>query len=77
VAPSDELRRWFGHDPARWNEFQVRYRKELDAKPDALQPVIEASLRGEVTLLYSARDIEHNNVIALKSYLEEILHRPA
>jgi 2-amino-4-hydroxy-6-hydroxymethyldihydropteridine diphosphokinase len=77
VAPSDGLRSWFGHDPAKWDEFQIRYRKELDAKPDALQPVIKASLRGEVTLLYSARDTEHNNAVALKSYLEEILHRPA
>jgi len=71
VAPSTDLRRWFGHDPAKWEEFQRRYRAELDAKPDAWQPLIEASKRGPVTLLYSARDTEHNNAIVLKAYLEE------
>jgi uncharacterized protein YeaO (DUF488 family) len=71
VAPSDGLRRWFGHDPAKWDEFQRRYRAELDANPDAWKPLVEASRRGKVTLLYSARDTEHNNAIVLKSYLEE------
>jgi uncharacterized protein YeaO (DUF488 family) len=74
VAPSEELRRWFGHDPAKWNEFQILYGKELNAKPHALQPIIEASLRGDVTLLYSARDTEHNNAVALKNYLKNNIH---
>lgn len=71
VAPSDDLRRWFGHDPAKWKEFQRRYRAELDAHSNAWQPLLDAATRGNVTLLYSARDTEHNNAIVLKEYLEE------
>jgi len=71
VAPSPELRRWFNHDPAKWEEFQRRYRSELDANPDVWQPLLEASRRGNVTLLYAARDTEHNSANLLKSYLEE------
>ena len=73
VAPSDALRRWFGHDPAKWDEFRRRYFAELDGKPDALQPILEAAGHGKVTLLYSAHDTEHNNAVALKSYLERRL----
>ena len=73
VAPSTELRRWFGHDPAKWEEFQHRYRAELDANPDALKLLLESAWLGNVTLLYSARDTEHNNAVVLKSYLEERL----
>jgi uncharacterized protein YeaO (DUF488 family) len=73
VAPSDGLRRWFGHDPAKWEAFQRRYRAELDAHPSAWQPLLDAARRGNVTLLYAARDTEHNNALALKSYLEERL----
>ena len=71
VAPSTELRRWFGHDSAKWNEFQQRYRAELQANPGAWKPLLEAARQGNVTLLYSARDTEHNNAIVLKSFLEE------
>ncbi len=70
AAPSNELRRWFGHDPARWEEFRRRYFAELDAEPEAWQPILDAAGRGNVTLLYSARDTEHNNAVALKEYLE-------
>ncbi len=70
VAPSDALRRWFGHDPARWDEFQRRYFAELDAQPEAWWPLLEAARRGTITLLFGARDIEHNNAVALKAYLE-------
>ena len=70
VAPSTELRRWFGHDPAKWDEFQRRYRAELQANPGAWKPLLEAARQGNVTLLYSARDTEHNNAIVLKSFLE-------
>lgn len=73
VAPSDGLRRWFGHDPARWQEFRRRYWAELDARKDAWRPILEAARRGDVTLLYSARDTEHNNAVALKAYLEKHL----
>jgi uncharacterized protein YeaO (DUF488 family) len=75
VAPREDLRRWFGHDPVRWDEFQDRYSAELDTKPHALQPIIEAARRDDVTLLYSARDTKHNNAIALKRYLEERLQK--
>jgi uncharacterized protein YeaO (DUF488 family) len=72
VAPSHELRRWFGHDPARWTEFRVRYFAELKEKPAAISPILEAERAGEVTLLYSAHDTEHNNAVALKEYLDGI-----
>lgn len=71
VAPSDSLRRWFAHDPIKWKEFQKRYRAELETNPDAWKPILESAKRGAVTLLYSARDTEHNNAIVLKSFLEE------
>jgi uncharacterized protein YeaO (DUF488 family) len=70
VAPSDDLRRWFGHDPDKWTEFERRYFAELDARSEALQPIIEAAGQGAVTLLYSAHDTEHNNAVALKEYME-------
>ncbi len=70
VAPSDALRRWFGHDPARWQEFQRRYAAELDAGPETWRPILAADRHGTVTLLYSAHDTEHNNAAALQAYLE-------
>jgi uncharacterized protein YeaO (DUF488 family) len=73
VAPSDDLRRWFSHDPAKWKEFQRRYRVELTSNPAAYQPLLDATKQGNITLLYSAHDTIHNNAIALKSYLEERL----
>jgi uncharacterized protein YeaO (DUF488 family) len=75
VAPSAALRHWFAHDPAKWAEFQRRYHAELDAKPEAWHSLLRAALRGRVTLLYSARDTEHNNALALKAYLEEKARR--
>lgn len=71
VSPSNELRHWFGHEPAKWNEFQRRYFAELDHKPDAWQPLLEAAQQGDITLVFGARDTEHNNAVALKSYLEK------
>ncbi|MEO8285299.1 MAG: DUF488 domain-containing protein [Chloroflexota bacterium] len=73
VAPSGDLRHWFSHDPARWEEFRKRYFAELDAHTEAWQPLVEAARKGNVTLLYSARDTEHNNAVALKEYLQEHL----
>lgn len=73
VAPSDSLRRWFGHDPAKWTEFRERYFAELDGKPNAIRPIMDASRQGNVTLLYSAHDTVANNAAALKEYL---LKRP-
>lgn len=72
VAPNTDLRRWFGHDPAKWEEFRNRYYAELDAHPTAWQPLLEAARKGNVTLLYSARDTEHNNAAALKEYMAHL-----
>ncbi len=69
VAPSTELRRWFGHDPERWEEFCRRYAAELDASPEAWQQLLAAARAGPVVLLFSARDEEHNNAVALRDYL--------
>ena len=73
VAPSNELRHWFNHDPAKWKDFQRRYRAELTASPTAWQPLLDAAGQGDITLLYGAHDTEHNNAVALKAYLEEKL----
>ncbi|MDR7415000.1 MAG: DUF488 domain-containing protein [Armatimonadota bacterium] len=70
VAPSDGLRRWFGHDPRKWEAFKRRYFAELEARPEAWRPLWEAARSGNVTLLYSARDPAHNNAVALKEFLE-------
>jgi len=70
IAPSDALRRWFRHDPARWEEFQQHYFTELDNAPDACRAVLAQARTGPVTLLYGARDPDHNNAVALKHYLE-------
>jgi len=69
VAPSTELRQWFSHDPAKWGDFCERYFRELRAHRGALEPIIAASKRGTVTLLYSSHDAEHNNAVALKDYI--------
>lgn len=69
LAPSLRLRRWFNRDPSRWAEFTARYAEELDAKKAAVAALVGAARRGKVTLLFGARDIEHNNAAALHSYL--------
>lgn len=71
VAPSPGLRKWFGHDPEKWTEFKKRYRTELKANPEAWAPILEAAKAGDVTLLYSARDTEHNSALVLKEFLEK------
>jgi uncharacterized protein YeaO (DUF488 family) len=73
VAPSPELRKWFSHDFEKWAEFRRRYTAELDRSPESWAPLIEAARHGAVTLLYSARDTEHNNAVLLKEYLERRL----
>ena len=70
AAPSNDLRKWFGHDPARWEAFQERYAAELDANPEGWQPLLEAAHKGPVTLVYGAKDTQHNQAVALKAYLE-------
>ena len=73
VAPSTGLRQWFGHNPERWNEFQRRYRSELASHQDALVPLLDAARRGNVTLVYGARDTQHNQAVVLKQVLDEHL----
>jgi len=70
VAPSNELRKWFGHDPARWKEFQKRYYDELKKKPVAWKPITDAIKQGNVTLLFGAKDLEMNQAVVLKEFLE-------
>ena len=72
VAPSDELRRWFNHDPNKWEEFKRRYFQELDGNPK-VEELLELIRRGrDVTLLYAAKS-PYNNAVALKEYLERRL----
>lgn len=70
VAPSSALRQWFGHDPKKWREFCERYTAELEDKQDEIRFLKEQSQSGTLTLVFSARDTEHNNAVALKKYLE-------
>lgn len=69
VAPSNSLRRWFGHDPARWTEFRRRYREELKSHEATLKPLRDALKRGTVTLVYSARDEAHNQAVVLREFV--------
>lgn len=71
VAPSTELRKWFGHDPAKWLEFQKRYKQELDSNTTAINELKRQLEDGPVTLVYGAKDEEHNDAVVLKGYLEE------
>lgn len=71
VAPSTPLRKWFDHRPERWREFCARYATELDSNPDSVAKLRTMCARGPVTLLYSARDVEHNQALALAKYLGE------
>ena len=73
VGPSHELRKWFGHDPERWAEFQRRYFVELDEHPETWRPLLDVLSAHDITLLYSSHDTEHNNAVALRRYL--LAHR--
>jgi uncharacterized protein YeaO (DUF488 family) len=74
AGPSNELRKWFNHDPARWKEFKKAYFRELDSNPEVISDFKSInSQKKQLTLLYSARDTEHNQAIALKEYLEKLL----
>ncbi len=69
VAPSSELRKWFDHDPAKWTEFERRYREELRENPEEVEKLRELAREGTLTLCYSARDERHNQAVALRDYL--------
>lgn len=70
IAPSTELRKWFGHDPKKWRSFRARYQSELKRHPDELKLIKDKASEGTVTLLYGARDQEHNEAIVLKQLLD-------
>ena len=71
IAPSDELRHWFGHEPAKWAAFCSRYHAELAGKREAWHPLLKMARQQDITLLFSAHDLEHNNAVALRLFLEE------
>jgi len=71
VAPSTDLRKWFGHDPSKWNEFKKRYFRELATHKPEIEQLLDIAHKGDLVLLYSAKDEEHNNAVALKEYLEK------
>jgi uncharacterized protein YeaO (DUF488 family) len=71
IAPSHVLRRWYGHEPGRWESFTAKYRAELARRPDLLQLLDELRRRGRVTLLYGARDEARNNAVVLRDVMEE------
>jgi uncharacterized protein YeaO (DUF488 family) len=70
IAPSPELRKWFNHDPAKWKEFQRRYRAELKEKKEAVKLLKQKGKEGAATLVYAAHDEEHNGALVLKQFLE-------
>jgi uncharacterized protein YeaO (DUF488 family) len=70
VAPTTDLRKWFGHDPAKWRQFRIRYFRELDSRPESWRSIVSLAGRGTVTLVYSSHDEEHNNAVALHEYLQ-------
>ncbi len=71
VAPSSELRSWFSHDPARWPEFQRRYREELRARPQEIEKLVDLTRQGDVTFVYGSRDEQHNAAVVLREVVEE------
>ena len=75
LAPSAGLRKWFRHDPAKWDEFKKRYTRELQQRVAALQQLAARARAGRVTLVFGAKDTERNNAVALKEYLERRLKR--
>ena len=73
VAPTTGLRKWFGHDPSRWEEFKRRYFRELDNHRERVQQLARESKKRTITLLFGAKDTEHNNAVALKEYLHKLV----
>lgn len=69
IAPSTELRKWFDHDPQKWEEFQKRYRTELEANTEAVQQLRDELKKGAATLVYGAKDEEHNDAVVLRDFL--------
>ena len=72
LAPSTELRRWYGHDPEKWSEFRSRYFAELDAEPELIKELLGYVRKGPVTFVYSSKEQDLNNAVALKEYIESL-----
>ena len=75
LAPSAGLRKWFGHDPTKWDAFKERYARELEQHSDALEQLVARAKAGRVTLVFATKDTEHNNAVALKEQLDRRLMR--
>jgi uncharacterized protein YeaO (DUF488 family) len=75
ASPSTQLRKWYGHDPAKWAEFRKRYFGDLETAPGAWQPLLEAARKGTITLVYSSQERERNNAVALKEFVEKKLKK--
>lgn len=75
IAPSTELRRWYGHDPNKWTEFKSRYAAELDAHPGQVEEILKEVRAGIVTFLYSSKEEHLNNAVALQEYIESMVQR--
>lgn len=71
IAPSTELRKWFGHDPDKWPEFRKRFRAELDDNAEAVNELRGLAAKGKVTLLYGAHDEKHNHAVVLAAYVND------
>ncbi len=73
IAPSTTLRKWFKHDPSRWKEFKEKYAAELDGHREQVETLVREARRRNVTRLFSAKETEHNNAVALKEYIEQLM----
>jgi len=73
IAPSTSLRKWFKHDPRKWKEFKKKYAAELEDRHEQVEKLVREARKRTVTLLFSAKDIEHNNAVALKEYIEQLM----
>ena len=71
IAPSDQLRKWYAHDPKKWAEFRKRYFNDLDTKRELVNQIVQKMKEGDVTLLYSSKEEKINNAVALKEYIEK------
>ena len=70
IAPSNKLRKWFNHDPKKWQQFKEKYQKELESKTDLIEELRTPSKKGTLTFLYAAKDELHNQALVLKEFLE-------
>jgi uncharacterized protein YeaO (DUF488 family) len=77
AGPSTALRKWFGHDPERWSLFRTHYFRELESRPEAWRPIVNAARRGTVTLVYGSHDERHNHAVALKDYVRAKMRAPS